>query len=97
MESKSYCHDLQVVLKKYLISNLGESDLVERVRQIPRVLEESDGQVATRGLLSAFLAVFASWLVSYFQEKHRIANSKDSIREARGAYASIEFFTRNID
>ncbi len=84
-------------LKRYLISNLRESELVERVKQIPKVQEESDSHVATRGLLSVFFAMFASGLVTYFQERHRVENSKDSIREARGAYASIEFFTRNTD
>jgi len=84
-------------LKRYLISHLREPELVERVKQIPKVLEEADSQVATRGLLSAVFAMFASGLVSYFQERHRIENSKDAIREARGAYASIEFFTRNTD
>jgi hypothetical protein len=84
-------------LKKYLLSNLKEFELIERVKQIPKVLEESDSQVVTRGLLAAFFAMFASGLVTYFQERHRIENSKDSIREARGAYASIEFFTRNTD
>jgi hypothetical protein len=84
-------------LKKYLITNLREPELVERVRQIPKILGESDSQVVTRGLLSAFFAMFASGLVTYFQERHRIENSKDSIREARGAYASIEFFTRNTN
>ncbi|SKC42679.1 hypothetical protein [Ohtaekwangia koreensis] len=84
-------------LKKYLISNLLDSGLIERVKQIPRVLEESDNQVVTRGILSAFFAMFASGLVTYFQERHRIENSKDSIREARGAYATIEFFIRNSD
>ena len=82
-------------LKKYLIGNLTDPELVERVRRIPKILEESGSQVATRGILSALLAFFASWLVAYFQERQRIENSKDSIREARGAYASIEFFTRN--
>lgn len=84
-------------LKRYLISNLREFELVERVKQIPKVLEESDSHVATRGLLSVFFAMFASGLVTYFQERHRVENSKHSIREARGAYASIEFFTRNTD
>lgn len=84
-------------LKKYLISNLTEPELVERVRQIPKVLEASDSQVATRGVVSALLTMFASAFVTYFQERHRIENSKDAIREARGAYASIEFFTRNSD
>ena len=84
-------------LKKYLISNLTEPELVERVRQIPKVLEASDSQVATRGVVSALLTMFASAFVTYFQERHRIENSKDAITEARGAYASIEFFTRNSD
>lgn len=56
-------------LKKYLISNLRESELVERVKQIPKVLEESDNQVATRGLLSVFFAIFASGVVAYFSRK----------------------------
>jgi hypothetical protein len=84
-------------LKSYLINNLADAELVERVKKIPRVLDESDSQVATRGFLSAFFAMFASGLVVYFQERHRIENAKDSIREARGAYATIEFFTRNAD
>jgi hypothetical protein len=36
-------------------------------------------------------------LVSYFQDRQLIENSKDAIREARGAYASLEFFTRNAE
>jgi hypothetical protein len=84
-------------LKKYLISNLTEPELLERVRQIPKVLEASDSQVVTRGFVSALLTMFASAFVAYFQERHRIENSKDAIREAIGAYASIEFFTRNLD
>lgn len=84
-------------LKKYLISNLKEPELIERVKQIPKVLEESDSQVVTRGVLSFFFSIFTSALVTYFQDRHRIENSKDAIREARGAYASIEFFTRHLD
>jgi len=84
-------------LKEYLISNLMEPELIERVRQIPKILEETDSQVVTRGILSAFLAMFASGLVRYFQERQRVENSKDAIRETRGAYASIEFFSRHSD
>jgi len=84
-------------LKKYLIGNLTEPELIDRVRQIPKILEESDGQVATRGILSVVIALFASGLVTYFQQRVRIENSKNSIREASGAYATIEFFTRNSD
>lgn len=81
-------------LKKYLIRNLSDPQLIERVKQIPRVLNESNSQIATRGVFSAFFAMFASGLVTYFQERHQIENSKESIRVARGAYASIEFLTR---
>jgi hypothetical protein len=84
-------------LKKYLIDHLVEVELVERVKQIPRILEQSDSQIASRGFFSAFFAMFAPVLVTYFQERQRIENAKDSIREARGAYATIEFFTRNAD
>jgi hypothetical protein len=82
-------------LKRYLIGHLTDADLIDRVRQIPRVLEESQEQVVTRGVLSGIFAFFTTGLVSYFQERNRIENSKDAIRDARGAYASIEFFTRN--
>ena len=82
-------------LKKYLIDNLKDPELIERVRQIPKVLEETDGQLATRGILTAFFAMFASGLVVYFQERQKIANSKDTLRDIRGAYASLEFFARN--
>lgn len=82
-------------LKACLIDNLTDPELVERVRQIPRVLEETDGQVAGRGIVSALLFMFSAAFVAYFQERHRVENSKDAIREARGAYATIEFFTRN--
>lgn len=84
-------------LRNYLIANLNAPELIERVRQIPRVAEEPTSQVVTRGILSALLAMFASIFVSYFQERQRIENSKDSIREVRSAYATIEFFTRNAD
>jgi hypothetical protein len=84
-------------LKKYLISNLTEPELIERIKQIPKILEESNSQVAARGILSAFVAMFATGFVTYFQDRQRIENSKDSIRIARGAYASIEFFSRNSD
>jgi hypothetical protein len=83
-------------LKNYLINNLQEPDLLDRVRKIPRILNESKAQVATKGAISAFLAMFASGLVSYFQERQQVENSKDLIREARGAYASIEFFIGTI-
>ena len=82
-------------LKKYLIDNLTEPELIERVKQIPKILEESNGQLATRGILAAFFAMFVAGLITYFQERQRIENSKQSIREARAAYASIEFSTRN--
>lgn len=84
-------------LKLYLINNLLDAELIERVKQIPRVLDEPNSQVVTRGVLSTFFAMFASGLVTYFQERHQIENSKESIREVRGAYATIEFFTRNAD
>lgn len=83
-------------LKKYLISNLNDTDLVERVRSIPKVLDETGAQVATTGFLSAVLAVFGSWLTSYFQERRQIENSMDAVREVRSAYGSIEFFTKHL-
>src|SRR5690242_12487534 len=55
-------------LKAYLIANLTDHELIERVRQIPRVLEESDEQVAARGIVSALLAMFSAAFVAYFQE-----------------------------
>jgi len=88
-------HQYNEELKKYLLDNLTEPELVERVKQIPQILEESGSQVVTRGIISAFLAMFASYLVSYFQDRQRIENCLASIREARGKYASIEFLTRN--
>jgi hypothetical protein len=84
-------------LKKYLISNLKEPELVERAMQLPKILEEADNQVVARGVLSAALAMFAPGLVTYFQQRARIENSMNAIREARGAYATIEFFIRNSE
>lgn len=82
-------------LKKYLLDNLKESDLIERVRQIPKALDETDSQLATRSILSTFFAMFAPGLVTYFQEGQKIKNSKDALRDIRGAYASLEFFMRD--
>ena len=88
-------HQYNEELKKYLLDNLTEPELVERVKQIPQILEESGSQVVTRGIISAFLAMFASYLITYFQDRQRIENCMESVREARGKYASIEFLTRN--
>jgi len=82
-------------LKTYLIDHLPEPELIERVRQIPRILEESDRQLASRGVIAAFIGMFAPGLAAYFQDRQRIEDAKDGIREARGVYATIEFFTRN--
>ncbi|HEY0741532.1 MAG TPA: hypothetical protein VGD40_08720 [Chryseosolibacter sp.] len=82
-------------LKNFLLSNLAEPELLERVRQIPKILEESPAQLASRGLVSTVLAFFASSLIAYFQERQQIENAIELIREVRGAYATIEFFTRN--
>jgi hypothetical protein len=84
-------------LKNYLLNNLSDPDLIQRVRQIPQILEESNSQVASRGVISVVLTMVVPALVSYFQERQLIENSKDAIREARGAYASLEFFTRNAE
>jgi hypothetical protein len=84
-------------LKSYLLNNLSDPELLQRVRQIPRVLDESNSQVASRGIISVALTMFVPGLVSYFQDRQLVENSKDAIREARGAYASLEFFTRNFD
>jgi hypothetical protein len=84
-------------LKSYLLNNLNDPELLQRVRQIPRVLDESNSQVASRGIISLALTMVVPALVSYFQDRQLIENSKDSIREARGAYASLEFFTRNAE
>jgi hypothetical protein len=84
-------------LKNYLLNNLSDPELLQRVRQIPRVLDESNSQVASRGIISVALTMFVPGLVSYFQDRQLVENSKDAIREARGAYASLEFFTRNFD
>jgi hypothetical protein len=35
-------------LKNYLLNNLNDPELLQRVRQIPRVLEDSNSQVASR-------------------------------------------------
>jgi hypothetical protein len=59
--------------------------------------DESNSQVASRGIISVALTMFVPGLVSYFQDRQLVENSKDAIREARGAYASLEFFTRNFD
>jgi hypothetical protein len=84
-------------LRNYLLNNLSDPELLQRVRQIPRVLDESNSQVASRGIISAVLTMVVPALVSYFQDRQLIENSKDAIREARGAYASLEFFTRNAE
>jgi hypothetical protein len=84
-------------LRKYLFHNLTDPELIERVRQIPRIQDESRTEVVARGMLSAVLAMFAPGLVMYLHQWSRIENSKNSIREARGVYATIEFFTRNSD
>jgi hypothetical protein len=85
--------------KRYLINHLTEPELVDRAKQIPKVLEVSNNQMAAKGIASV-IAIFAPGLVtffaSYFQERNRIENAIDAIREARGGYATIEFFTRNI-
>ena len=88
-------HQYNEELKKYLLDNLTEPELIERVRQIPQILEESESQVVTRGIVTAFLMMFASALITYYQDRQRIENCIESIREARGKYATIEFLTRN--
>ncbi|MBN8651734.1 MAG: hypothetical protein J0L67_09915 [Cytophagales bacterium] len=84
-------------LKQYLLINLKEPELLERVKQIPKILDESDSELVARGFFSAILAMFASAFVTYFQERQQIENSKNYIREAQSAYATIEFFTRNLE
>ena len=46
-------------LKKYLLSHLKEPDLIERVRQIPGILEESSSEVATKNVLFVILMFIA--------------------------------------
>jgi hypothetical protein len=84
-------------LRKYLLNNMTDPELLERVRQIPKILEESNSQLATRGILATFFTMFAPGVVSYFQDRQRIENTKESIREARGAYATVEFLSKNAE
>jgi hypothetical protein len=84
-------------LKQYLLVTLTDPELIERVQNIPKILDDTDSKLVVRGFFSAILAMFASSLVMYFQERQQIENSKNAIREAQSSYATIEFFTRNLN
>jgi hypothetical protein len=88
-------HRYNEELKRYLLDHLEETELRQRAYEIPTILEESDPQVAARGIVSAILSLSVSWITTYFNDRQRVENSKEAIRTARAQYASIEFFIRN--
>ena len=96
MEDIEEFHQYNEELKNYLINNVTEDELRQRVYEIPEVLQESASQLVSRGMFSAFLMFFASGVITYFNDRQRIENAKELIREARGRYATIELFVRNL-
>ncbi len=83
-------------LKEYLLINLKDPEIVERVKLIPVVLEESKSQALARSTLATFLMFFAAPFVNYLQNRQRIEFAIENIRESRGKYASIEFLTKSM-
>jgi len=63
-------------LKQYLLATLTDPELLERVQKIPKILDDTDNKLVVRGVFSAILAMFASSLVMYFQERQQIENSR---------------------
>ena len=84
-------------LKSYLLKELNEQELLERVNQIPRIIEETNNQRVSRNLLASLLITASSGLLTYFQNRQKVENAKANIQEARAKYASIEFLSRNIE
>ena len=81
-------------LKKYLIENLNDQEIVDRVKQIPKILEEAEKENGPRSFFVSILMLFAPAFVNYYRDKQLIEDAKEYIREARGKYASIEFLLK---
>lgn len=84
-------------LKAFLLKNLTDPELLDRVAGIPRILDETKSQAATRNIIVTILATFTTGLVTYFQNRQRVENALSNIHEARGKYASIEFLSVNLE
>lgn len=83
-------------LKTFLLSNLTDKELITRVQEIPKILDETQTQEVTRGILIAILATFTTGLVTYFRDRQKFENALSNVHEVKGKYASIEFLSKNL-
>ena len=84
-------------LKSFLLKNLTDKELLDRVTQIPKILDETQTQVATGNILVTVLSTFTSGIATYFRNRQKIENAMSNIHEAKGKYSSIEFLSKNLE
>ena len=82
-------------LKGFLLNHLTDKDIIERVMKIPVIVNETKSEEITRNIIATILLYFSSGLLNYFQNKQKIENAMEKIREAKGMYSSIEFLMKN--
>lgn len=84
-------------LKSYLLANVKDEYILNFIVQIPELEESLNSGSGKTGVLTAILIAVAPWLLNYFQERNKIGQGQEIIRDIRGKYASVEFLMKNAE
>ncbi|WP_282079645.1 hypothetical protein [Aquimarina algiphila] len=80
-------------IKSFLLSIIKDDFVLNYINEIPDLnLEE---EIKPSGVIGILALIFGGIGGSYYNEKRKIDNAKNNIREIRNKYASAEFMLKN--
>lgn len=83
-------------LKNYLIENISDDFILEKLNEIPNIDDFDTITKTTTGIGFTILAVITFGIsVSYLREQKRNTEMMNNVRDIRGKYGSIEFLLKN--
>lgn len=77
-------------LKQYLLKNVDEAEILKHIHLIPEIRENAIN--VKKGIISLIIPTF---LMHWYHERSYVEESKNTIHQIKGKYASIEFLLKN--
>ena len=80
-------------IKTFLLAHINDEFILNYIHKIPDLDLNTENK--NFGIISLLAILFGGANGSYYTEKQKIDNAKESIRDIRNKYASAEFMLKN--
>lgn len=93
MEFGSYSKEL----KNYLLKNIKEDFIIDKLNEIPDVDEYDSSDKVKTGIFTVISGLVSMGAMGYAKRRREAELALNNVREIRGKFASVEFMYKNSE